>query len=128
MKRYIKIITLVFLITNFIFIIESCANKEKNQTEKHIQNSDITKGKEIYTKYCQNCHQIDGKGVQGAFPSLNGKQANVHVIVNGKEGTVMKAFKHELSEEQIFDVIQYVNRSWGNNFSTISIDSIRSYQ
>ena len=45
-------------ILTFIFLLPSC-NIKLNQV--HPQ---ITKGNKLYTKYCLECHGVDGKGVE----------------------------------------------------------------
>jgi len=48
---------------------------------------DFTKGKEVYAANCQVCHQGEGAGLAGAFPTLKGLTITKdEVIKNIKEG------------------------------------------
>jgi len=86
-------------------------------------------GSRIYKQNCMACHQVEGQGIEGAFPPLaksdyikgNKNKAiaaviaglNGKVIVNGKEfNGVMPAW--ELPDEDVANVLTYVYNSWGN--------------
>lgn len=82
----------------------------------------MAKGEEVYLKACAACHQPNGQGLPGAFPSLvgtaivKGAIANhIDIVVNGKTGTAMQAFKDQLSAEEIAAVVTYERNAWGNN-------------
>lgn len=86
-------------------------------------------GKNIYRQNCAACHQVDGKGIVGAFPPLasadyfnaDWKRA-IDVVKNGKTGAitvnntpyngVMPALG--LTEEDIANVLTYISHSWEN--------------
>lgn len=40
-------------------------------------------------------------------------------VLNGKPGTAMVAFKQQLKDQDLADVITYERNSWGNNTGTI---------
>ncbi len=80
----------------------------------------IAKGATVYAANCVACHQASGKGVPGAFPALDGSkvvagpaEAQIALVLNGKQGTAMPAWKH-LSDAEIAAVITYTRNSWGN--------------
>jgi cytochrome c oxidase subunit 2 len=80
----------------------------------------IAKGAAVYAANCQACHQANGKGVPPAFPPLEGSKivngpvdAQVALVLNGKPGTAMAAWK-QLSDTDIAAVITYTRNSWGN--------------
>ena len=63
----------------------------------------VAHGKTVYEGAggCQGCHQPTGKGVPGSFPALDGskivngpKDGQINILLNGKPGTAMAAFKH----------------------------------
>jgi cytochrome c oxidase subunit 2 len=79
------------------------------------------RGEKVYAANCVACHQANGKGVQGAFPALDGsKIANgpladkLTIIVNGKGGTAMQAFGKQLSPTDIAAVVTYISNAWSN--------------
>ncbi len=77
-------------------------------------------GEKVYAGNCVACHQANGKGVPGAFAALDGskiatgpKAEHINIVMNGKTGTAMAAFKH-LSDVQIAAVVTYERNAWGN--------------
>jgi cytochrome c oxidase subunit 2 len=77
-------------------------------------------GEKVYAANCVACHQANGKGLPGTFPPLEGsklangpKADHINIVMNGKTGTAMAAFKH-LSDVQIASVVTYERNSWGN--------------
>jgi cytochrome c oxidase subunit II len=79
------------------------------------------KGAVVYAANCAACHQANGKGLPGAFPSLDGSkivngpaEAQIALVIAGKAGTAMPAWK-QLSNVDIAAVITYTRNSWGNH-------------
>ncbi|MEW4983364.1 MAG: cytochrome c oxidase subunit II [Cycloclasticus sp.] len=79
------------------------------------------KGKKVYRANCVACHQKKGEGVEGVFPAITGSAVatgdiNTHIdlIMNGKAGTAMAAFKDQLSDVELAAVITYQRNSLGN--------------
>ena len=77
-------------------------------------------GEKVYAANCVACHQANGKGVPGTFAALDGskivtgaKAEQIDIVMNGKTGTAMAAFK-QLSDVEIAAVITYERNSWGN--------------
>ncbi len=88
------------------------------------ETADYSAGKTIYANKCQACHQENGEGVDPTFPALKGKVVDINTVVNGKENTAMAAYKDQLSDQELVDVINYVNHAWGNNADDITADDI----
>jgi cytochrome c oxidase subunit 2 len=83
-----------------------------------------TKGEKVYTTNCVVCHQATGKGVPGAFASLDGspvvngpKAEQINVLLNGKHSgkfpSEMPSWK-QLSDSDIAAVITYTRNNWSN--------------
>ncbi|PTR14989.1 cytochrome c oxidase subunit 2 [Nitrosospira sp. Nsp2] len=77
-------------------------------------------GEKAYAANCVACHQANGKGIPGTFAALDGskiatgpKAEHINIVMNGKAGTAMAAFKH-LSDVQIAAVVTYERNAWGN--------------
>lgn len=77
-------------------------------------------GEKVYAQNCVACHQSTGMGVPGAFPALSGsklvagpKEDQIKLVLNGKQGTAMNAFKH-LSDVDLAAVMTYTRNSWNN--------------
>jgi mono/diheme cytochrome c family protein len=85
---------------------------------------DPVSGREIYVNTCIRCHGIDGKGALGIKlvpPPADLTSLTVQSrldgtlfrrIHGGKPNTAMGAWKHALSDEEIWDVLAYV-RTFG---------------
>ena len=79
------------------------------------------RGEKVYAANCVACHQANGKGVQGAFPALDGSKiaagplaGKLAIVLNGKAGTAMQAFGKQLSPTDIAAVITYISNAWSN--------------
>jgi cytochrome c oxidase subunit II len=77
-------------------------------------------GEKVYAGNCAACHQANGKGISGTFPGLDGskiavgpKVDHIKMVLNGKAGSAMAAFKH-LSDVDIAAVVTYERNAWGN--------------
>lgn len=96
-------------------------------------------GKMIFTTNCQSCHQANGEGLPGAFPSLKGSavvmgdnlEMYVDIIMNGYDahaeygvmppvGTNM-----EFTEIEVAALVNYERTSWGNNGKTVTPEEIK---
>ncbi len=95
----------------------------------------LTHGEKVYAN-CVACHGADGKGMPGAFPAITGNPvatgpvaAHVSVVMNGKTGTAMQAFKNQLSDLDIAAVVTYQRNALGNNTGDIvqptQVNSVR---
>lgn len=81
----------------------------------------IAKGESVYNTACASCHQANGQGIPGAFPAITGSaiatgpiESHLDIILNGKAGTAMQAFKEQLSAVDIAAVVTYQRNRLGN--------------
>lgn len=89
----------------------------------------ISRGKEIYTDFCIQCHLANGKGNGTTFPPLDGsdwlknkRTESIHAVKYGQKGEIIvnqKKFNSimppmGLSDEEVADVMNYVMNSWSN--------------
>ncbi len=82
----------------------------------------LTKGEAVYQANCLACHGPTGAGIPGAFPAMTGSPivtgdiaGHVDIVMNGKAGTAMAAFKGQLSDVDLAAVITYERNSLGNS-------------
>ena len=82
----------------------------------------MTRGSEVYAQQCVACHQAKGQGIPPVFPAITGSavatgplDAHADIILNGKPGTAMAAFKGRLSDEDIAAVITFQRNGLGNS-------------
>lgn len=97
-------------------------------------NTQAPDGNLLYTANCQSCHQPNGEGLPGAFPSLKGSpvvngsnlQLYVDIIMNGydarSEFGVMPAVGTNagLSAAEVTAIINHERNSWGNKAEKVS--------
>ena len=78
-------------------------------------------GEEVYITSCAACHQVDGTGIEGAFPSIRGSvvaTGDVHthlkLVMDGLSGTAMQPFGAQLSDVELAAVVTYQRNALGN--------------
>ena len=99
----------------------------------------ITRGEEIYTDFCMNCHMANGEGVENTFPPLaksdylkNNQEASIRGIKYGQQGeiTVNGVVYNStmapmgLDDEEIADVMNFINNNWGNSNPKIITEEV----
>ncbi|MDB6024362.1 MAG: aniA [Verrucomicrobiales bacterium] len=101
----------------------------------------IEKGKAVYMQTCFVCHQPEGQGLVGQIPPLaksdflakidneekiRGVLAGRtgEVVVNGKTYNGVMIPMNYLSDEEIANVLTYVNNSWGNSGEPVKIQDV----
>lgn len=96
--------------------------KQQTSTKQFSKEELMQLGEKVYLKTCSACHQPNGKGIPPTFPSLvgspliKGDVANhIDIVLNGKSGTAMQAFREQLSDAEIAAVITYERNAFGNN-------------
>ncbi|WP_299123407.1 cytochrome c [uncultured Winogradskyella sp.] len=126
-----------------VFCLSSCGSDKKEekavrypektslkQTAPELKES-INRGELVYNDLCITCHMANGKGAPKAFPPLAGSDylkenqvASIKGIKNGMSGEIIVNGEtynsvmapSGLSDEEIADVMNYINNSWGNNY------------
>lgn len=81
----------------------------------------MKKGEALYGTTCSICHKPEGTGMPPAFPALKGSkvatgpvEGHIEVVLNGRHGTAMQAFRDQLTDEDIAAIITYERNAWGN--------------
>lgn len=127
-----KIINLLLLVC----LLLSCKseNKTADPYAKISAKADASykSGKSIYESMCITCHMADGKGVEKVFPPLansdylkENQEASVKAIKYGMSGElVVNGVTYNsvmapvgLSDKEVSDVMNYINKAWGNNIN-----------
>jgi cytochrome c oxidase subunit 2 len=83
----------------------------------------MSQGRKIYASTCASCHQINGKGIAGTFPALDGGkittgpvEGHLDIVIHGsKKNPVMQAYGSQLSDREIAAVITYERNAWSND-------------
>ncbi|MCL1143458.1 cytochrome c oxidase subunit II [Shewanella gaetbuli] len=86
----------------------------------------MAEGEQVYLSTCAACHQPNGAGLPGVFPSLIGSPlikgsvaGHIDIVLHGKAGTAMQSFAKQLSAKQIAAVVTYERNAWGNDTGDI---------
>ncbi|CAM4052329.1 cytochrome c oxidase subunit II [Shewanella aquimarina] len=82
----------------------------------------MTQGEQVYMARCAACHQPNGAGLPGVFPSLIGSPIikgpvadHLDVVLHGRSGTAMQAFAQQLTATEIAAVVTFERNAWGND-------------
>ena len=100
----------------------------------------IEAGGAIFSKYCATCHQPDGNGISGAFPSLHDsewvagdKGRLIRLVLRGMQGSIEikgETFNnvmtpHDfLSDDQISSVLTFLRQTFQNDADSVSVRDI----
>lgn len=135
-------------------LLMSCNSEEKKKKDDKIKYPEKTslvvkdsnlkesmdKGKITYNELCITCHLADGKGVANAFPPLansdylkNNQDKSIIGVKKGMSGEITVngvAYNNVmaplgLTDEEVANVMNYINNSWGNNYGEyISVEQV----
>lgn len=100
----------------------------------------LVEGAKIYSRNCQQCHQQDGRGVRGVYPTLDASEwvlgepeRIVKILLFGMSGTItvagetvtgnMPAVGH-LKDKQIAAVLTYIRQAWSNKGEAVPEDLV----
>ncbi|MGM0517711.1 MAG: cytochrome c oxidase subunit II [Pseudomonadota bacterium] len=83
----------------------------------------MAQGKKLYESACASCHQVNGQGIEGTFPALDGGkittgpvEGHLKIVIHGSEkNPVMQAYGDQLSDREIAAVITYERNAWSND-------------
>ena len=82
----------------------------------------LAQGETVYNANCAACHGPTGAGIPGVFPAMTNSPVvtgdaagHMNVVMNGKSGTAMAAYKGQLSDVDLAAVITFERNSFGNN-------------
>jgi mono/diheme cytochrome c family protein len=98
-------------------------------------------GARVYTSFCAQCHQPDGRGVGEMFPRLAGNSALlsddatslIRLVVQGGRGPrtatgpappSMPGFDGTLTDVQMAQVLTYVRQTWGNSARPVTTSDV----
>lgn len=101
---------------------QAAAEAAANSADREWSQDELMeRGEKVYKTYCIACHQADGKGIPGAFPSMVGSpivtgpiDGHIDTVMNGIPGTAMQAFAKQLNDVDIAAVVSFERNSFGN--------------
>jgi cytochrome c oxidase subunit 2 len=97
-------------------------NQEQETNRLWTREELMRHGQGVYENACATCHQPDGMGLTPAFPALAGSSivtgpvaAHIDIVMNGRAGTAMSAWREKLSETDIAAALTYTRNAFGND-------------
>ncbi|NNB71443.1 c-type cytochrome [Pseudomonas fluorescens] len=98
-------------------------------------------GAHTYATRCASCHGLDGKGQPEWMPPLAGatsalakeSASAINITLNGSQRVVaagvpdayrMPAFREQLSDQEIAQVLSYVRSTWGNHGGAVDAQAV----
>lgn len=97
-------------------------------------------GEQVFTTVCAACHQANGKGLPGAFPSLAGSEwvtgdpeTPIRIVIAGLSGPITAAGAEfnsmmppppGMDDDKIAAVLTYVRKSFGNSAGEVTKDQV----
>lgn len=130
----------IISVSLLIFLLSSAMIQKNTVTESRPFNLQPDSGKIIYETYCLACHQEDGSGVPNMNPPLiktdwvlGDSTRLINVILKGLKDTEINgdSYSNEmpshdfLTDYQIAEVLTYVRKSFGNQASSISSETVK---
>ena len=101
-----------------------------------------TNGRQLYTRYCQNCHMTEGQGLGQLIPPLakadyllenTSRAARIikfgqkgPIQVNGKMYNQPMPANPNLTNQEIQMLLAYIGNAWGNEAKIMGIKEIES--
>lgn len=99
-----------------------------------------TLGERIYQQQCATCHQADGEGIGGVYPTLHETKWTegdagrlIRLVLHGMEGPVeVKGLTYDqrmqplsyLSDEEIAAVLTFVREHFGNEAAAVQSEEV----
>lgn len=133
----------------FVAFVAACAGGGGNNEDSKEESTDsrdeirlkqyMVQGAKVYSTYCANCHQQDGKGLASLYPPLaesdylvadleraaciikNG-QAN-EIVVNGVTYNQMMP-ANPVTNLELAEVLTYIGNSWGNEIGLVGVKQV----
>jgi len=83
-------------------------------------------GEVLYKRLCTSCHGYEGEGRRGLGPALQGSPMVsgeigqlIEVVANGRDDTLMVAFRKNMQVAELAAVITYVRRQFGGDVDAL---------
>jgi mono/diheme cytochrome c family protein len=115
-----------------------------DRESKALFNGDASaRGAQIYVDRCAACHRTDGHGYERTFPALAGNPvlqtdnptSAIHIVLSGgrlpatptaPSTLVMAPYATVLTDQEVADVVTFIQTSWGNRGGSATADQVTS--
>jgi|TARA_B110000967_G_scaffold52917_1_gene54231 mono/diheme cytochrome c family protein len=132
MKLFSFIILLIAI--NLTLFYNYSNNSSYETAQSKVLKESIKRGNAVYSDFCINCHLPNGEGVQNIYPPLANsdylkanRRTSIKGVKYGLKGEItVNGLQYNkymppmgLSANEISDVMNYTNHSWGNKYGKI---------
>ena len=132
MKLFSFIILLIAI--NLTLFYNYSNNSSYETAQSKVLKESIKRGNAVYSDFCINCHLPNGEGVQNIYPPLANsdylranRRKSIKGLKYGLKGKItVNGLQYNkymppmgLSANEISDVMNYTNHSWGNKYGKI---------
>jgi cytochrome c oxidase subunit II len=89
----------------------------------------LPQGKKIFENRCAEGHRLNGQGLPGTYPALNGdplvngdRRGVIATVLNGRKGQLgeMPTWKARLHATEIAATVTYIRNSWSNRAAGVT--------
>lgn len=102
-------------------------------------------GKQVYLMACAGCHGANGEGIPNVSPAMKGNGViamedphnTITVVLNGlptqlfsgnQRMYAMPPFAHELSDEEVADLVTWVRAEWGGQAEPVTLKQVEKIE
>jgi mono/diheme cytochrome c family protein len=131
----------IFFSCNSSSVTKKTSTADTSNTLTAVTSVKEQPGKAIYKKYCLTCHQANGSGVPGMFPSLSQgswigkspdeliplilKGLNGEIEVNGERYKNAMPPQTKITDQELALVLTYVRSNFRNHFDSVTPDKVK---
>jgi mono/diheme cytochrome c family protein len=109
-----------------LYLKEEPKPLSQNPGQATISPRSLAAGKDLYINNCSSCHQLNGRGLPGQVPALDGNTAVTASQPNDAVMAILQGFGPngawgamgsfaQLSNHQIADLVNYIRTAWSNH-------------
>lgn len=147
-KAEVKSLHVLLLLCSLSGILFGCGSgKESNNenVQSRLNNKELkyfSNGKQLYTRFCSNCHMENGEGLGKLIPPLKNADyllqdvaAAARTIKFGLKGPIrVNAIEYnqpmpanpDLTSLEIMEILIYISNAWGNESEVVSLPEVEA--
>lgn len=121
-------------------LLAGCGDGDTSDAGSSSEAQRIAQGRQVYQQQCLTCHQADGQGLGGIYPTLRqtrwsegDKGRLIRLVLHGMDGpvevkgqtydTLMQPLSY-LTDEEIAAVLTFVRQNFGNDASSVTPEEV----